>query len=190
MATRLGETDAARLFEKAARAGFAPAQQRIAAIYEQGLGVPRDLTLAVTWFERAAQAGNVKAMHHLATLLAAGIQGAPDYAGAFRWYSEAADGGLRDSQFNLGVLLTRGVGTSRSLPRAYQWFDLAARQGDADAAAKRDEIGKRLAPPELAAAKLLAERWRARPVDPAANEIPGKGDERTASFDPQSGRKS
>ena len=78
---------------------------------------------------------------------------------------------LRDSQFNLGVLLTRGMGTPRNLPRAYQWFDVAARQGDADAAAKRNEIAKRLAPPELAAAKLLAERWRARPTDNAANEV-------------------
>lgn len=190
LASRLGETDAARLFEKAARAGFVPAQQRIAAIYEQGLGVPRDPSLAMTWYERAAQAGNVKAMHHLATLLAAGVQGAPDYAAAFRWYAEAADGGLRDSQFNLGVLYTRGVGTPRSLPRAYQWFDVAARQGDADAAAKRDEIAKRMAPPELAAAKLLAERWRARPIDPAANDIPAKGPERTASYDPHPGGKS
>lgn len=186
MANRLDRpherADAARLFERAAQAGLAPAQQRVGAIYEQGLGVERDLPRAMGWYERAAQGGNVQAMHRLATLRAS--QGDPDYAAAFRWYTEAAEGGLRDSQFNLGVLLTRGLGTPRNLPRAYQWFDVAARQGDAEAADKRDEIAKRLAPPALAAAKLLSERWRARPIDRAANEVEWSGDERTAAIEP------
>ncbi|KAB0265984.1 tetratricopeptide repeat protein [Microvirga brassicacearum] len=186
MANRLDRphdrADAAQLFERAAQAGLAPAQQRVGAIYEQGLGVERDLPRAIGWYERAAQGGNVQAMHRLATLLAS--RGDPDYAAAFRWYTEAAEGGLRDSQFNLGVLLTRGLGTPRNLPRAYQWFDVAARQGDAEAADKRDEIAKRLAPPALAAAKLLSERWRARPIDRAANEVEWSGDERTAGIEP------
>ena len=78
---------------------------------------------------------------------------------------------------------------ARNLPRAYQWFDVAARQGDGDAAAKRNEIAKRLAPPELAAARLLAERWRARPTDKAANEVIWSTDDRTALFDPHFGGK-
>jgi localization factor PodJL len=191
MASRIENPAAsAQLFERAARAGLVPAQQRLAAMYEQGVGVDRDLARAIGWYERAAEGGNLKAMHHLATLLAAGAQGQPDYTGAFRWYTEAAEAGHPDSQFNLGVLLTRGIGAARNLPRAYQWFDVAARQGDSDAAAKRNEIAKRLAPPELAAARLLAERWRARPVDKAANEVFWTADDRTASLDPRFGEKS
>ena len=175
--------EAASLFEKAAQAGLAPAQARIASMYEEGAGVARNLRAAALWYERAAQSGNLKAMQNLASLLAAGVMGDPDYAAAFRWYTEAAEGGLKDSQFNLGVLLTRGIGTTQSLPRAYQWFDVAARQGDTDAAAKRDEIARRLDPPTLAAAKLLAERWRARPFDSHANKVEWLGDERTAGLD-------
>ncbi|WP_210497050.1 SEL1-like repeat protein [Microvirga antarctica] len=189
MATRLlqvgtgpeDRVEAARLFERAALAGLPVAQERIGSLYEQGAGVERDRQAAASWFERAAQAGNLQAMHNLATLLAGGLRGTPDYAGAFHWYSEAAEGGFKDSQFNLGVLLTRGIGTAQNLPRAYQWFDIVARQGDADAAGKRDEIARRLAPPALAAAKLLAARWRARPIDEEANNVRWRGDGRTAA---------
>lgn len=117
MASRLGNTaDAGQLFERAAQGGFAPAQLRLAGMYEQGQGVDRDLTRAISWYERAAEGGNLNAMHRLATLLAAGARGDPDYAGAFRWYTEAAEGGHPDSQFNLGVLLTRGMGAARNSP--------------------------------------------------------------------------
>ena len=178
---------AARLLELDAEAGVVPAQRQIAEIYEKGSGVQRDLQRAYAWYERASHAGNLRAMHSLATLLASGSRGAPDYPGAFRWYAEAAEGGLRDSQFNLGVLLTRGTGVPRNLPRAYQWFDVAAKQGDRDAAEKRDEIARQMAPPELAAAKLLAQRWRARPYDQSANGVARPTEGRTAALDPSAG---
>ena len=70
MASRLGNTaDAGQLFERAAQGGFAPAQLRLAGMYEQGQGVDRDLTRAISWYERAAEGGNLNAMHRLATLL-------------------------------------------------------------------------------------------------------------------------
>ncbi|HEV2557924.1 MAG TPA: hypothetical protein VGU45_04790 [Microvirga sp.] len=163
---------AAKLFEKAAQAGVVPAQFRIANLYEKGVGVTRDLALARTWYERAAAGGNTRAMHNLAVLFAEGAGSQPDYAKAGRWFQEAAEFGVRDSQYNLAVLLARGLGVKQDLVQSYKWFQLAAAQGDDDAGRKRDEIGGRLSPEMLAAAKALAAGWRARPASPEANEAP------------------
>jgi localization factor PodJL len=163
---------AARLLERAAQAGLVPAQARLGNLYEKGLGVPRDLTVARTWYERAGTGGNARAMHNLAVLFAEGVDGKPDFVSAQRWFLEAAETGLRDSQFNLGVLLARGLGATLSLPESYKWFALAAAQGDDEAAKKRDEIATRLSAHDLGVAKALTDRWRARPLDPAANDAP------------------
>ncbi|KLK89951.1 hypothetical protein AA309_28510 [Microvirga vignae] len=174
---------AIHLYERAAQAGFPPAQERLAMIMEKGIGIARDPKQAVTWYERAAQGGNIRAMHNLATLLASGWNGKPDYAAALRWYNEAAEAGLKDSQFNMGVLLARGFGIKQDLPKAYKWFALAAAQGDTDAAKKRDELAGRLSAAELTAVKGSLEQWHPRPVDPVANEAPASADGQTAALD-------
>ena len=49
-----------------------------------------------------------------------------------------------DSQYNLGILYARGIGVEANLAEAYKWFALAAREGDTEAAKKRDDVGARL----------------------------------------------
>jgi localization factor PodJL len=162
---------AARLFEHAATHGMVPAQFRIGKLYEKGLGVPRDLGKAKGWYQSAADMGNALAMHQLAVLIAEGVNGKPDYAAAIAWFQRAAQHGVRDSQFNLAVLLARGLGTAPDLAGSYTWFSIVAAQGDEDAARKRDEVGSRLSPAKLVAAKLAAERWRPETPDRSANEV-------------------
>ena len=67
--------EAAKWYEKAAEAGFAPAQYRIGNMYEKALGVTRDLNKARGWYEKAAENGNASAMHNLAVLYAMGADG-------------------------------------------------------------------------------------------------------------------
>jgi localization factor PodJL len=110
-------------------------------------------------------------MHNLAVLLAEGSGGKPDYTAAVNWFSRAADLGVRDSQFNLAVLYARGLGTAQDLQKSYVWFAITAAAGDADSAKKRDDIGARLAPADLTRARTTAERWKATPAAPAANEV-------------------
>lgn len=162
---------AAKLFEKAAAFGLAPAQYRIGNQYEKGLGVQRDLAAAKLWYQRAADKGNARAMHNLAVLLAEAGGARPDYAAAAGWFRRAAEYGVRDSQFNLGVLLGRGLGVTQDLVQSYTWFAVAAGQGDEDAAKKRDEVAGRLSATDLNTAKTAVERWKPAPLDQAANEV-------------------
>ncbi len=163
---------AAQWYEKAAVQGIAPAQYRLASFYEKGLGVSRDLAQAKAWYQRAAEQGNIRAMHNLAVLDAdGGDTGKPDYADAAEWFKKAADHGVRDSQYNLAVLLARGLGVSQNLVSSYTWFAIAAAQGDEDAGKKRDDVGARLTPNQLAAAKAVAAAFHAKTPDTAANDV-------------------
>ncbi|WP_245239671.1 hypothetical protein [Methylobacterium variabile] len=165
---------AAKLFDRLAGAGYAPAQYRLGSQYEKGLGLVRDQDKARLWYGRAAIQGHVRAMHNLAVMLAesGAAGGKPDYASAANWFRKAAEYGVRDSQYNLAVLLARGLGINQDLGQAYGWFAAAAAQGDDDAGRKRDEVAGKLAPKDLAAARAAAEAWKAKTPDPAVNDPP------------------
>ncbi len=163
--------EAALWFERAAEAGFAPAQYRVANMYEKGNGVERDYGLAMEWYEQAAEQGNATAMHNLAVLHATGPTGKVDNETAARLFRAAAERGVRDSQFNMGILAVRGIGTEQSFAESYKWFAIVAAGGDADAAAKRDEVGKVMTAEDLERTRAEAEAWRPTPLDPDANEV-------------------
>jgi localization factor PodJL len=164
--------EAAVWFERAAAKGLVPAQFRLGGLYEKGLGVKKNLDTARQLYTAAADAGHGKAMHNLAVLYAEGIDGKPDYAAAARWFRKAADHGIIDSQYNLAILYARGIGVETNPAEAFKWFALASRQGDRDAAKKRDDVASRLDKKSLAAAMAAAKAWQPQPQPEAAIEVP------------------
>ena len=170
VATDLAE--ASKWYERAADRGFAPAQYRLANLYEKGQGVERDLVKARILYEKAAEQGNASAMHNLAVLYATGGGAdAPDFQAAAKWFEQAADLGVRDSQFNLAILYARGNGVKQDLEESYKWFAIAARDGDGDAAEKRDEVANAMRPEQLSSAKAKFDLWKAKPLDEKANSV-------------------
>ncbi|WP_411033748.1 peptidoglycan-binding protein [Shinella sp. BYT-45] len=162
--------EAARWYELAAARGFAPAEYRLANLYEKGQGVERDLDRARRLYEVAANKGNASAMHNLAVLLATGIgDAAPDFDAAATWFQKASELGVRDSQFNLAILYARGNGVKQDIEESYKWFAIAARDGDRDAAEKRDEVANAMRPEQLSSAKAKVELWKPQPLDEKAN---------------------
>jgi TPR repeat protein len=142
-----------RWLKRAAKSGIIPAHLWIGSLYEKGLGIEKNPMLARTHYMAAAEKGNAKAMHNLAVLYAEGIDGRRDYKTAARWFQRAAERGIADSQYNFAILLMRGIGVDQNHQEAFKWFALAALQGDREAARHRDEIGGRLEPSVLTAAK-------------------------------------
>jgi localization factor PodJL len=164
-------TAAAEWFGRAAGQGLAPAQFRLGGLYEKGLGVEKDLNAARRFYLAAGQAGHAKAMHNLAVLYAEGIDGKPDYQTAVSWFRKAAAYGLADSQYNLAVLYARGIGVEQNLTESYKWFALAAREGDMEAARKRDNLGARIDQPSLQAALQAVRAWTPQPQPDAAVRV-------------------
>jgi localization factor PodJL len=165
---------AAKLYEKLASAGYAPAQYKLAGHYEKGAGVVRDLDKAKLWYGRAAEQGHARSMHNLAVIYAENpsANGKPDFASAASWFRQGAEFGVRDSQYNLGVLYARGLGLTQDLVQSYAWFSAAAVQGDDDAGKKRDDVANKLSQTDLASAKSLAANFKPRKIDAAVNEPP------------------
>jgi localization factor PodJL len=168
--------EAAHWFEIAAKKGIVPAQFRLGTLYEKGLGVKKDLIAARDLYRAAAEKGHGKAMHNLAVIYAEGPDGKPDYPMAAQWFRKAADHGVTDSQYNLAILCARGVGVEQNLAESYKWFFLAAKEGDQNAAQKRDEIASRIDPAALAAARAAAESWSAIPQPADAITVKGVWD--------------
>jgi localization factor PodJL len=160
---------AAKWYELSAEKGFAPAEYRLASLYEKGTGVTRDLEKARTMYLSAAEKGNASAMHNLAVLFATGAAGTPDFNEAARWFKSAADLNVRDSQFNLAILYARGSGVPQDLTESYKWFAIAAKQGDQDAAQKRDEVANAMGADQLKDAKAKLDLWKPAVLDDAAN---------------------
>lgn len=168
--------EAAKWYDRAAKAGIIPAVFRLGTLYEKGMGVTKDVDTARRYYIEAAERGNAKAMHNLAVLDADGGGKGPDYKSAAQWFRKAADRGVADSQFNLGILYARGIGVEQNLAESFKWFSLAAAKGDADAGHKRDDIAKRLDAQSLAAAKLAIQTFTAEPQpDDAINVATPQG---------------
>lgn len=163
--------EAAKWYKLSADRGFAPAQYRLGNMYEKANGVERNLLEAKRYYEMAASQGNAGAMHNLAVLLASDAAGQPDFKAAADWFIKASDLGVRDSQFNLAILYARGSGVQQSLEESYKWFAIAARDGDADAAQKREDVAKAMKPEQLASAKAKVEAWKVLPLNEDTNGV-------------------
>ena len=92
-------------------------------------------------------------MHNLAVSVSGAQGNSADYGLAAKWYGEAASYGLADSQYNLGILAEHGLGMAKNIGAASQWFALAAKNGDTEAAKRRDLVKVQLDPKTLAAAE-------------------------------------
>ena len=181
--------EAAKWYKLAADRGLAPAQYRLANLYEKANGVERNLSEAKRYYTLAAEQGNAGAMHNLAVLLASDAAGQPDFTAAAQWFIKASDLGVRDSQFNLAILYARGSGVKQDIEESYKWFAIAAKDGDADAAQKRDEVAGALNPQQLQSAKAKVDAWKVKPLSEDANSVnppeewAGKEGVKTASVD-------
>jgi localization factor PodJL len=164
---------AATWYQRAASQGLANAQYQLGTLYDRGRGVAADPARARVWYGRAAEQGNVRAMHNLAVFSTGRPGVSQDYPLAVQWFTEAANHGLADSQYNLGILYESGLGVPTSLVEAYKWYSLAARSGDKDAIRRRDALRIKLEPVSVSAVDTLVIKWRAKPLDPAANDMRG-----------------
>ncbi|OYU77209.1 MAG: hypothetical protein CFE32_06735 [Alphaproteobacteria bacterium PA3] len=148
------------LLRRAADGGDTRAMNRLARKFENGDGVPKDLSQARALTERAAARGSRQAMHNLGVYYANGDGVPQNMARAAESFRRAAQRGVTDSQFNLGAMAEQGLGGPKSDVQAYYWFALAARGGDQDAAAKVRELGARLTPEQRAAQDQLVAKFR------------------------------
>jgi uncharacterized protein len=102
--SRLQYQIAASEFDVYAQKGSADAQFKLANMYQQGLGMKVNMTLAMKWMEKSALQGHVLAQLSLGRLFAQGIDVPRDTYQARFWLDLAAAQGQQDATVLLGKL--------------------------------------------------------------------------------------
>lgn len=146
---------------RAAQAGVASAQFRLALRYDSGVGVPPDQAEAAKWMRRAAEQGYAKAQYNLGCMYESGLGVTQDFVEAAKWFRKAAEQGYASAQKNLGAMYGRGQGVPQSNTEAFIWSSIAAESGDEGATANRDFAASQLTSEELETAQFLAAKAHA-----------------------------
>ncbi|MFS0711436.1 SEL1-like repeat protein [Brevundimonas phoenicis] len=151
---------------RAANLGYAPAQLRLAMLYQDGqAGLTADPVEARAWARRAAEGGEAKAMHHYAMQLYDGVGGAKSGPEALAWLKKAAAAGRVDSQYNVAKMLEQGdEGVAANRSEAFKWYMIAARRGDQQALASVQRLTPALSAVERRKAREAADAFTAPPL--------------------------
>lgn len=119
---------AARAWRKLALQGYPEAENALATLYQDGLGVPRNTEEAIRLFESASGHGLTIAKHNLGLVYFEGKGVDIDYARATAYFEEAAKLGLPESLYQLGVMALTGEGTKKDASLARSYFKQAAQK--------------------------------------------------------------
>lgn len=124
---------AAKIVTRAAEAGNALAQLRLALLYDQGDGVARSARAAFEWYNRAAAQGEPESQNQIGLFYELG-EGVPEnWDLAARLFEASARQGWMKGQFSLARAYQFGIGVPQNRQAAIEWFAKAAAQGNAKA---------------------------------------------------------
>ena len=112
-----------------AEAGNAEAENELGERYEDGRGVGRDYTVAVSWYRQSANQRYARGQNNLGRMFGLGRGVSQSDAEAARWYRLSAEQGYAAAQSNLGAMYRDGLGVSQDYEAAIWWFGRAAEQG-------------------------------------------------------------
>ena len=152
-------------YRKAAEQGFAPAQNNLGLMYDNGSypQVPIDHSEAEIWYRKAAEQGFAEAQFHLGRLYYKGNVVPEDYSKAEAWYRKAAAQGHLQALNELGWSYADDFGLSaKNLVLAHIVYNLAvviSNGIDTHAKDYRDNIASQLTPAQLSEAQELASQW-------------------------------
>jgi hypothetical protein len=106
------------------------AQFGLGCLYDQGLGVKKDLKRAGELYKLAADQGHHSAQFNLGLMYAKGVGVIQSETLAFKYYQLSAIQGYANAQSSVGLYYAKGKGVKHSLTKATEWWTKAAKQGD------------------------------------------------------------
>lgn len=118
-------------YVRAGNAGYSPALNNLAIVYEVGKGVPRDLSKTVLYARQAADLGYVPALTFLGNLYRNGNGVQRDYHQAMNFYQQAAERGHPPALAAIGQMYLDGLGVQQNPSEAHRWFEKGVEHGDA-----------------------------------------------------------
>jgi TPR repeat protein/S1-C subfamily serine protease len=145
-----GDAEAVALWRQAAERGDVKAMIKLADIYGEGRGVPKDESEAERFLQRAAEksedfgkirldivaarggdAGAMKRLHHVYRYGKGDVE--QDEARATRWLAQAAATGDAEAMENLATAYRMGWGVEKDEEEAARWYQRVAATGNVEA---------------------------------------------------------
>ena len=121
---------ALEFYLKAANQGNVSAQNNLAMMYSNGIGVKPSDEEAVKWFCKAAMQGGPSEQYKIGVNYFRGSDCFPQsYEEAAKWFLKAAEQGDAVAQFQIGWMYKEGKGVKKDLSEAQEWFSKATIQG-------------------------------------------------------------
>lgn len=115
-----------KLLKPFADQGKAEAQLYLGFMYEEGNGVPKDYSVAMSWFQKAASQNNKEAIYWIGNLYAQGKGVNRNMPKAAKWYLKAAKLDHAVAQSKLGYMYQVGEGVPKNQSKSNAWYDKAA----------------------------------------------------------------
>jgi TPR repeat protein/uncharacterized protein YggL (DUF469 family) len=122
--------EGAKLLQKLAEEGYAPAQYDLGICFENGIGVYPYDPEALKWFQKAADNDHVEAQYQTGYFYYKGKGCSTDYVTAVKYLRKAAQSGHSDAQFLLGQCYRYGRGVKPDTQEALEWYLKSANQGN------------------------------------------------------------
>jgi TPR repeat protein len=119
-----------------ANQGDHQAQNYLANMYFNGIGVQQDSVEALRLFKLAAAQGNPDAQYQIGLMYRTGKGVPQDNIEAVKWYQLSAAQGDAMAQHNLGFMYDHGLGIDKNYDKAFDYYKLAAEQGLPEAQSK------------------------------------------------------
>lgn len=99
-------------------------------MYNNGLGVEKNLQTSARWYQKAAEMGFKVAQFNLGLCYQKGEGVDKNLSEAIKWFRKAAEQGYPDAESKMGYFTATGKGIKQDLPEALRWYRLAAEHGD------------------------------------------------------------
>ncbi len=140
-----------------AEKGVPAACLELAACYESGRDVPKDVVKAIALYQQAAAGGEANGWFRLGKIFADGLGVEPDRPKALEYYRQGARAGVVEAQYNVGAMLVSARGVKRDWVEGLAWLIVATRHGAPPEGEQqvRAQLARR--PDDMAAAESRAE---------------------------------
>jgi TPR repeat protein len=122
---KLDLAEAAAWYRKAADQGHPLAQNELGFFYQQGFGLPEDVTQSLFWYRKAAEAGVASAQFNMGLACLYGTGQVKDEKQSSAWFHKAAEQGDADACQWLAELYVAGQGVTKNETEAYAYCLLA-----------------------------------------------------------------
>ena len=134
-------TKALEIWQSRAKQGDSSAQFNLALLYHFGLGVEKNINIAIFWYERSAANGASKAQNNLGHLLYEGKETKKNIPKAVHLFRLSSRQGSASAQLNLARAYSKGIGIKPDLLNGYIWMSMAEKSNLGDETEKvRQEI--------------------------------------------------